>query len=72
MTTLRPAVCANQASRKSLCWPPLPMPAPVMVRMVIGTLVCPPDMKRSFAAWLTIISIATVVKFISMISGTAL
>ena len=41
-----------------------------MVRMVIGTCVCPPDMKRSLAAWLTIMSIATVVKFISMISAT--
>ena len=48
----------------------MPKPAPVIVRITIGTWVCPPDMKRSFAAWLTIMSIATVVKFISMISAT--
>ncbi len=38
----------------------------------MGTWVWPPDMKRSLAAWLAIMSIATVVKFISMISATGL
>jgi hypothetical protein len=45
-------------------------PAPVAVRMVNGTLDCPPDMNRNFAAWLTSWSIATVMKFINMISAT--
>src|SRR5690606_12664457 len=36
---------------------------------VSGTAVWPPDMKRSLAAWLVIMSIATVIKFISMISA---
>jgi hypothetical protein len=57
---------------KSECWPPLPKPGPVMVRITIGTEVCPPDMKRSLAAWLTIMSEQTVMKFISMISTTGL
>ena len=63
-------MCANQASSMSECCAPVPTPAPVAVRMVSGTAVWPPDMKRSFAAWLTIWSMATVMKFISMISAT--
>ena len=44
MTTLSPGTCANQASSMSECCAPVPLPAPVAVRIVIGTLVSPPDM----------------------------
>ena len=69
VTTLIPATCANHASSMSECCPPKPTPTPVVVRITIGTLVCPPDMKRSLAAWLTIWSMHTPTKFISMISA---
>ena len=36
-TTFMPATCANQASSMSECCPAVPPPAPVRVRMVIGT-----------------------------------
>ena len=44
MTTLSPGTCASQASSMSECCAPVPLPAPVAVRIVIGTLVSPPDM----------------------------
>jgi hypothetical protein len=42
------------------------------VRSTIGTLVCPPNMKRALAAWFTSASMPSVMKSMNMISTTGL
>src|SRR3546814_11968741 len=69
-TTFSPGTCARHASYMSECWPPNPPPEPLIVRIVRGTPLSPPDMKRILAAWLTICYIATETKLIIMISAT--
>src|SRR6266542_1746444 len=60
----------NQASSCCACCAPGDQPAPPCVRNVTGTVTCPPDMYRCFAAWLMICSVASVRKSSYMISAT--
>src|SRR4051812_2918022 len=69
-TTLRPGTCTSHASSCWACCAPGDQPAPPCVRMVSGTLSCPPDMYRCLAAWFTICSIESVRKSSYMISTT--
>jgi hypothetical protein len=46
-TTLRPGLAANQPSSWSQCWAPIPLPAPPIVLMVIGTELFPAVMYRT-------------------------
>src|SRR3954449_1647711 len=69
-TTLRPGMCTNHASSCCACCAPGDHPAPPCVRKTTGTVSCPPDMYRIFAAWLTTCSAASVMKSSYMISAT--
>src|SRR6478736_2619598 len=69
-TTLRPGMWTNHASSCCACCAPGDQPAPPCVRNVTGTVTCPPDMYRCFAAWLMICSVASVRKSSYMISAT--
>src|SRR5215470_16630196 len=60
----------NQASSCCACCAPGDQPAPPCVRKTTGTVSCPPDMYRSFAAWFTTCSAARVMKSSYMISAT--
>ena len=68
MTTLRPGTWANHASRLWECWAAAPVPEPSGARSTMGTDMAPPSMKWIFAAWLTIWSIAWLVKSENWIS----
>ena len=68
ITTLSPGTWANHASRLCECWAAAPVPDPVGARSTIGTVAAPPSMKWIFAAWLTIWSIAWLVKSENWIS----
>ena len=68
MTTLRPGTWANHASRLCECWAAAPVPEPSGARSTIGTVAAPPSMKWILAAWLTIWSIAWLVKSENWIS----
>src|SRR5215204_5813398 len=63
-------MCTNHASSCCACCAPGDQPAPPCVRTVSGTVSWPPDMKRCFAAWLTICSVESVRKSSYMISTT--
>src|SRR5579884_3466774 len=60
----------SHASSCCACCAPGDQPAPPCVRIVSGTVTCPPDMYRCFAAWLTICSSERVRKSSYMISTT--
>src|SRR5579884_58261 len=60
----------SHASSCCACCAPGDQPAPPCVRIVSGTVTCPPDMYRCFAAWLTICSSESVRKSSYMISTT--
>ena len=68
ITTLRPGTWANHASRLCECWAAAPVPEPSGARSTIGTVAAPPSMKWILAAWLTIWSIAWLVKSENWIS----
>src|SRR5690349_11262056 len=61
---------SNHAPTCRACCAPGDQPAPPCVRTTRGTFSWPPDMYRCFAAWLTICSIASVMKSSYMISTT--
>ncbi len=61
-------MCAYQPSKLCECWAASWRPAPVVMRMTIGTLNCPPDMCSSEAAVFTIWSSASRLKLTVMIS----
>src|SRR5262245_42999770 len=63
-------MCTSHASSCCACCAPGDQPAPPWVRIVSGTFSWPPDMKRCFAAWLTICSSESVRKSSYMISTT--
>jgi hypothetical protein len=67
---LRPGTCANHASRLWLCCAGGAGARAAGQANTIGTLALPPNMKRIFAAWLTICSIASVTKSENWISST--
>src|SRR6266536_1941859 len=69
-TTFNPGMCTNHASSCCACCAPGDQPLPPCVRNVTGTVTCPPDMYRCFAAWLTTCSAASVRKSSYMISAT--
>ena len=68
VSTRRPGTWAYQFSRLCECCAASCRPAPVAIRMTIGTENCPPDMCRSSAAVLTIWSSASRLKLTVMIS----
>ncbi len=68
MTTFSPGTWANHASRLCECWAAAPVPDPSGARSTIGTVAAPPSMKWILAAWLTIWSIAWLVKSENWIS----
>src|SRR3954454_23884677 len=63
-------MCTNHASSCCACCAPGDQPAPPCVRKTTGTVSCPPDMYRIFAAWFTTCSEASVMKSSYMISAT--
>ena len=63
-------MCMNQVSSDCECVPPVPNPPYTCVRTVIGAVVRPAVMNRTFAAWLMIWSAASVMKSMIMISAT--
>src|SRR5436309_6301646 len=69
-TTLSPGMWTNHASSCCACCAPGDQPAPPCVRKTTGTVICPPDMYRCFAAWFTTCSAARVMKSSYMISAT--
>ena len=69
-TTFSPGTWANQASRDCECCAAAPVPEPDGARSTMGTLAAPPSMKWILAAWLTIWSIAWLVKSENWISTT--
>ncbi len=71
-TTTRPGIPLNIPSRLWVCWLPCPVPLPSGVRSTIGHFSCPALMNRSFEAWLTKGSLASVTKSPYMISTTGL
>ncbi|PKV99881.1 hypothetical protein ATK30_0874 [Amycolatopsis echigonensis] len=69
-STFRPGTWAYQTSRFCECVAASCCPPPPGVRITSGTLTCPPNIERIFAAWLTIWSMASRLKLIVMISTT--
>jgi hypothetical protein len=67
-STVMPGMCANQPSRLCECWAATWRPAPVAMRITIGTLNWPPDMWRRAAAVLTIWSSGSRLKLTVMTS----
>ena len=55
-------MCAKSASRLCECCAPSRTPPPDTIRITSGIVALPPIMNRSFAAWFTIWSKATVAK----------
>ena len=63
-------MCANHASRLCECCAAEPRHSPIGRRATSGTRPWPPNMKRAFAAWLTISSMAQSAKSTTRISTT--
>jgi hypothetical protein len=66
--TRSPGTWAYQTSRLCECWAASWRPAPVVMRIMSGTQIWPPDMCGSVAALLTIWSSASMEKFTVMTS----